>query len=167
MEAGGAGGHGHGRLDFIAVGGDQYTIGSETEGAVAAVDDVAVWMQHLKITLALNRHVEGVAGLHDIALAVLLLSGHHLDPGAEHQPGGQLGVLRRLGADLAQVLVDQIVEHRPVPFEAGGVDIGEVVRDHGHVGLLGIESGFGDPECGVHTRFLSSGDLSIHFQMLQ
>ncbi len=54
--------------------------------------------------------------------------------------------VRAVGADAAQVLVDQVLELRPPPLEAGRGHVGDVVGDHLDVGLLGLHPGAGDIE---------------------
>ena len=49
-------------------------------------------------------------------------------------------------AGLAHVLVQQVLEDRAVALEAGGVDVGEVVRNDRHARLLRIEAGLGNPQ---------------------
>jgi hypothetical protein len=43
-----------------------------------------------------------------------------------------------LAPGLAQVLVNQVLEHRVAALEAVGADVGEVVRDGVQLGLLGF-----------------------------
>jgi hypothetical protein len=57
-------------------------------------------------------------------------------------------------ADLADVLVQQVFEHRAAFLEAAGADVGEVVGRDGELGLLRVESGLGGPQCGIHTLLL-------------
>ena len=54
--------------------------------------------------------------------------------------------VRAVGADAAQVLVDQVLELGPPPLEAGRGHVGDVVGDHFDVGLLRLHPGAGDIE---------------------
>jgi hypothetical protein len=80
------------------------------------------------------------------ALGENALGRNRAHAGAQHQPGWNLRLLRRLGTRLAHGLVQQILEHRPRPLEAVGADVGQVVGNDVQVGLLGVEAGLGNPE---------------------
>ena len=88
-----------------------------------------------------------------------MFGGDRPHAGAEHQAGRDVGLLGRRGARLAQGLVEQILEHRALPLEAVGADVGKIVGDHVELGLLGIEAGLAYPEGADHRsgrRFATS-----------
>ena len=122
----------------------------DLEGAVAGIADGAVRHQDLEKAAALDGDIEGIVGLDQVALGMLFLGSDHPHTGTERQSGRQQVVLRCQAAGLADGLVDQILELRPVFLETGGVDVGQIIRDHGHPGLLRIQAGFGDPQCWIH-----------------
>ena len=142
------------RLQGIAVGHDHLAVGIELETAIAGITDVAIGHEDLEESASLDGEVERILGLHESALRKELFGRHRAHTHAQRQAGGQLRLLRRLGAGLADGLIDQILEDRPPLLEAGGTDVGQVVRDHGHAGLLGVEPGLGDPERLVHGLLL-------------
>src|SRR5690606_4972038 len=123
----------------------------DLERAVAGVGHVAVRQQHLEEAAPFDRDVERVVGLHEVALREQLLRRDRADARAEHEPGRQLRVLGRLRARLADVLVDQVLEHGAALLEAARVDVREVVRDDRYPRLLRIETGLGNPQCLVHV----------------
>ncbi len=96
--------------------------------------------------MPLDRHVEGVLGLHDTALGMQFLGCHGTDPGTERQAGRQLCVLAALAAGLAYILIQQILEQGARTLETGGIDIGQVVADDRQTILLGLETGLGNPK---------------------
>ena len=118
--------------------------------------DRSVGRQYLEETAPLDSQIEAVAGVHQITLGVQFLGGHGTHTGAQIEPGGKFGILRGAGADLAYVLVDQILERGAIALEAGGVDIGQIIGNDRHARLLRIQSGLCDPECRVHSLFLFS-----------
>ena len=72
------------------------------------------------------------------------------------RPDGRRVCSRGLAADLAQVLVHQVLEHGAAALEAVGADVGQVVRDDVQLGLLGFQAGLGDLE-GTHHGECSFG----------
>ena len=56
-----------------------------------------------------------------------------------------------MGADAHDVLVDQVLEHGPLAFEAGRVHVGDVVRNDLDIELLREHSSAGDAK-GTHGR---------------
>ena len=54
-------------------------------------------------------------------------------------------------------LVQEVLEDRLVPFEAGGVDVGQVVGNGGHVGVLRAQAGLADPKCWIHAAYSIPG----------
>jgi hypothetical protein len=136
--------HGDRRLQHVAAGRDQLAVGIGLQSAVAGVGLGTVRGQHLEVTRAVDHHVFRVAGLLGITLGVDALGGDGAHAGADLQAGRQLRLLRGLGAGLAHVLVQQVLEHGTRLLEAVGADVGEVVRDDVEVGLLRFEAGLGD-----------------------
>src|SRR3546814_18178058 len=53
---------------------------------------------------------------------------------------------RRPGTGLAYGLVHQVFEHGAAALEGTGVDVGQVIGNHIHIGLLRFQAGFGNPE---------------------
>src|SRR6185312_1439472 len=104
-----------------------------------------------------DRDVERVAGLLQVALREDPLGRHRPHAGADLQARRQVGLLRRVGARLAQRLVEEILEHRARALEAGRVDVGEVVGDDVDLRLLRVEAGLGNPEGTDHRKLLRGG----------
>jgi hypothetical protein len=121
------------------------------EGAVAGVRGGAVGHQHLEEAAAVDGHVASAFGLGEVALRVDALGGDHVHAGADLQARRQAGLVRRLAAALAQVLIDQVFEHRAAALEAGGAHVGQVVGDHVELRLLRVEAGLGDVEGANHV----------------
>jgi hypothetical protein len=114
------------------------------ERAVAGIGGRTVRHLHLEKTVAVDRHVLRVAGLLQVALRVQTFGRDLLHAGAELDARGHLGLLGRVGARLTHGLIKQIFEHGARALEAIGADVGEVVRDHVHLGLLRIHAGRSD-----------------------
>ena len=144
-DAGHVGRDGDGRLERRTVGGDQLSGCRQLEAAVTRVSDGAVGLGDLEKTIALYRQIEGVFGGDQAALGVGFFGGHDAHTGAQHQARGGLRVGTHLGAGLAQVLVEHVLEAGAVALEAGRVDVGQVVRDDRHARLLRIQAGLGNP----------------------
>ena len=108
-------------------------------------EDYAAMAEAAKKAIAVDRHVQAVVGLLQAALREGAAGGHGAHAQAQVQAGGQLVLLVVLRAHLAQVLVDQVFKHRVVALEAVGRDVGQVVRNHVQLGLLGGHAGFGNP----------------------
>ena len=51
-----------------------------------------------------------------------------------------------MGAGLAHVLIEQVLEHRVRTLVAHGTDVGQVVGDGVQLRLLRIQAGLGDPK---------------------
>jgi hypothetical protein len=54
-----------------------------------------------------------------------------------------------LRSGAAQILIDQILKFSPAPLEAGGRDIGDIVRNDFDIRLLGLHARRGDLQ-GTH-----------------
>ncbi|MNN11199.1 hypothetical protein D3C81_1241460 [compost metagenome] len=148
----GLGGHHHGRLQGIAVGGDDLSVGVQVETAVAAVADGAVRHQHLEEATAVHCQVQRVVGGLQAAGGEVLLRADNAHAGTQLQAGRQLAVLAGLRAGLAVDLVQQVLELRTVALEAGGGDVGQVVGNGGQVHVLGGQARLADPQCRKHCR---------------
>jgi hypothetical protein len=53
--------------------------------------------------------------------------------------------LGRLGPNLPNVLVQQILEFRAAPLESSRIDVGKIIRYDGHPRLLCIQPGLRNP----------------------
>ena len=73
------------------------------------------------------------------------LGRHRTHAGPDLQAGGQRGLLGGLRPRLTHGLIQQVFKYRPLAFEAVGADVRRVVGDHVHVGLLRVQTGFGNP----------------------
>jgi hypothetical protein len=73
------------------------------------------------------------------------LGRHRTYAGTNLQTGRQRGLLGRLSPGLTHGLVQQIFKHRTLAFKPVGTDVRQVVGDHVHIGLLRIQTGFGNP----------------------
>ena len=104
-DAGGAGGHGlKTALHGIAVAGDDAALRIRLERAVARVGERAVGHLHLKKAVALDRDVQVVAGLGQIALREQPFRGHRHRALADLQAGRQLVAAALLRAGFPRVL---------------------------------------------------------------
>src|SRR6266702_3208837 len=109
------------RLYRVALCGDDAALIVHLKGAVAGVLVGAVGHQDLEEAFARDRGVEIVAGLRQRALRHAAWRADGLDAAADVDTDGQDGALvGRLGADAADVLVDQVLERRSQLLEAGG-----------------------------------------------
>ena len=135
------------RRHGVAVGGDDRAVRRQAERAVARVGGFAGRQRDLEIAVALDRHVQRVGGLLQVALLVDAVDRRGLHAQPDLRAGRHDGaVVRTVGADAAQVLVDQVLELGPPPLEAGGGHVGDVVGNDFDVGLLGLHPGAGDIE---------------------
>ena len=138
-----AGGHAQGvargAQDKVAVGIDEVARRVDVQHAGLGVKDVAVVIHDLQKALAGNGHVQGVAR-----------GGHG---GLAHQQvhaGNGGAVAHRGGVDAAPVgggrggaadaLVVHIAEGGAAGFKAVGIDVGNVVADDVHAGLVGLHA---------------------------
>ena len=129
----------------MAAGCHQLSGSRHFEIAVAGVGQGAVGLQNLEVPLTSDRQIQRILGVDHVALDVELLGGHHAHTGSQHQAGGGLRGRRSLAARLTDVLVQQVIKDRAIPLEAGGVDVGQIVRDHVHTCLLRVQARLGDP----------------------
>ncbi len=142
-----------GRLDLVAARGDQAALGVDLEGAVAAVGEGAVRLQHLEEAAALDQHVQRVVrSVAPMPWVKFFSVATTRTPVPVDRPVGLSVFCGGRTAGLRDVLVQQVLEHGPAALEARGVDVGEVVRHDGHARLLRVQSGLGYPQC-FHGRF--------------
>ena len=106
----------------------------------------AIGHQNFEETPTLNRNVQRIVRLGQVALGEQPLSGHHSRTGTHLKTRGQDRVLRRLGADLTDILVEQVLKNSSTTLEAGGADIGQVVGYGRHLGLLCIQTRLRNPK---------------------
>src|SRR3712207_6676698 len=120
-----------------ALGGDDHALRRQAEGAVAGVGGLAGRELHLEVAVAADGEVEAVLGLLQVALLGDAVDRRRLHAEPDLRPRGQdRAVVRALRADAAEVLVEQVLELGPPALVAGGVQVGDVVRDDLDVGLL-------------------------------
>jgi hypothetical protein len=133
---------------------DERAVGVGPQRAVARVGGGAVGQLDLEEALSVDREVELVARLLQVALGEHARRGSRAHAGANLQPGRQLCLLRRVGACLAHVLVQQVLERNTRALEAVRADVGEVVGNHVELRLLRVEAGLADPEAANHELLL-------------
>ena len=80
-----------------------------------------------------------------VALGMIFFGRDDTSTGTNHQAGRCLCGLCGLPACLTNILIEQIFKHGTVAFEAGGIDVGQVIRDNAESGLLRIQTGLGYP----------------------
>ena len=141
-------------LQHVAVAGDDLAGGVELERAVAGVAGAAVGQLDLEEAVALDRDVEVVAGLLQVALAEVARRRRHARAQADLQPGRQLRLVAAGRAGLAQVLVHQVLEDHAAALVAVGADVGQVVGDGVQLELLAFHAGLGDPQRTIHAPVL-------------
>ncbi len=73
------------------------------------------------------------------------LRGDRTHAGTDLQPGRQRRLLGRLRARLADGLIQQIFKYRALTLKTIGADVCQVIGNHIHIGLLRVQTGFGDP----------------------
>jgi hypothetical protein len=133
------------RLQGIAIGRDDLPLVVLLERSVTGIGGGPVRQQHLKEACTVDRHVEAVAGLLQRSLGEDATGGHRCRPESDLQAIRNLGRLRRLGARLAQGLIEQIGEDATRLLEAVGADVRQIVGDDVYLHLLGVEAGTGCP----------------------
>ncbi|MNE17727.1 hypothetical protein D3C80_1107200 [compost metagenome] len=132
-------------MHLEAAGGHQLAVLISLERAVAGIGQGAVRHHHLEKALPLDGDVLAVVGLRQVALAVQTLGRHRPHAGTDLQSGRQRRLLGGLRPRLTHGLVQQIFEHCTLAFKTVSADVGQVVGDHVHIGLLRIQTGFGNP----------------------
>src|SRR5690606_10596100 len=135
-----------GRLHRVAAGRHDLAVLIDLQAAVTRVAKGAVGQLDFQKALALNGNIQAVAGVLQVALSVNAFGGNRAHTGTDLQTRGQLVGRTHLGAGLTQVLIHQLFEHGASALEAGGTDVGQVVRDHIEVQLLRFEAGLAYPE---------------------
>jgi hypothetical protein len=147
-------------MDRIALRGDQVAVGRAAEIARAGIAKRAARHGNLKKSVAVQRHVERAAGGLERALGLDPGGRLKADAGAQVQPGGIGRFGRGLLPGHPRVLIGQGGEIGAVALEPGGADVGEVVGDHPHPLVLGLEAGAGDVKGGTgHWQF--SGGVNL------
>ncbi|CNT60447.1 Uncharacterised protein [Salmonella enterica subsp. enterica serovar Bovismorbificans] len=121
------------------------TILIHLERAVAGIGRRTVRQHDLEKALPFNRHIFTVVGLRQVPLTVQALRGDRTHAGTDLQPGRQRRLLGRLRARLADGLIQQIFKYRALTLKTIGADVCQVIGNHIHIGLLRIQTGFGDP----------------------
>ena len=102
--------------------------------------------EDFKEATTLNGQIKRVACLHQVPLREQTLRRNDTSTRTDLKSRGQHGVLRGLRPRLSDVLIQQVLENGTAPLEAIGADVREVIRNSGHLGLLCIQSGFGNPQ---------------------
>ena len=150
------GGNGEAWTDGIAIVGNDLTIGIELKRTVARVRPGTVRQIDGKQALALDGKIERVVGRGQVALAGNAIDGSQPGAQADLHAGGNDGARFGRGrSDPAQVIVEEVLKLGPAPLERGRVHVGEVVRDHLDVLLLGEHSRRGDVERSHRMNVLS------------
>ena len=141
-QAGGVLRHRDGGLHRIARGGDDPPGIVHLEGAVAGILKGAVRHQDLEKSLAGDGEIEIVAGHRQRSLGHRSRRSDGLDAAADIDTHRQDGALiRGLGADPADMLVDQILEFGGLLLVTGGLQVRDVVGDDLDAEFLGRHSG--------------------------
>ncbi|MCY1174866.1 hypothetical protein D9M73_150810 [compost metagenome] len=115
------------------------------EAAITGIGDGAVGQQHLEEATAVDGHVQRLLGGLQAALGEDLLGAGDAHTGTQLQAGGQFAVLAGLATRLATDLIQQVLELGAITFETRGRDVRQVVGNGGQVGVLGGQTGFGNP----------------------
>ena len=121
----------------------------ELERAVARVGVAAVGHLHLEEALAVDREVERVAGLLQVALRVDALRGDRRTPVPTCRPVGSWVCCVEVAPGWRTVWYSRS-SNTARTLEAVGADVGEVVGDDVELRLLRIEAGLGNPEGTKH-----------------
>ncbi len=144
-----AGGH---AAALVGAGEDQFAVGVHGERPVAGVEGF-VFVLHHEEPVPADRHVQLAGGFEHVALGEGALGAG--DPGAQadlHAQRNRVPLPVR-GAGEPHLLVEQVFEVHPLPLEAGGPGVGEVVGDHVEFKLERMHAGAGTLEGAEgHTR---------------
>lgn len=116
---------------------------------------------HLEKAVALNCHVQRVAGILEIALGKELVHGCRPHAHADLDAHRQTVVAVGNGTGDLHGLVHQVFELGPAFFEARGVDVGQVVGNDVNVELLGHHAG------GARVQGTHHGKISSHLTGLR
>jgi hypothetical protein len=106
----------------------------------------------LKNPLALDGHVQFVAGLDVIPLAVDFLNVRKAAAHPQLNSGGDLTAAGGGGAGDLLGLVHEILKIAAALFEPGGVGVGQVVGDHVDAHLLGDHARGAGPQTSDHDQ---------------
>jgi hypothetical protein len=137
------GGNGDLGLQGHAGGGDDVAILVELELPGAGVCQFARRLQHLEEAVALDHHIERVAGLRKGSFGEDNLVRRGVRTQTELQPGGNQGLLPGGRAGRQHALIHQVLELRAAHFVADGVGVGQVIGDIVQVQLLGLHAAGG------------------------
>jgi len=142
-------GHGDVGLERIAARVDDGAVLVELERAGPGVEVAAVDVE-LEEALALDGHVEGVAGILHVALGEELVHRRRLDAHADLHAGGQPVAAHGLGTGHLEGLVHEVLELGPAFLEAHGVHVGQIVGHGVDLQLHGHHAGGRRPEGSHH-----------------
>ena len=119
------------------------TVAGETDGAVGALN--------LEEAIPLDRDVEFLAGLGELALRENLGGRRHPGAVADFGARGHEIATAGIGARSAGgFLIEQILKLDLAALEAGGVHVREVVRDRVEIELLRLHAGGSGVERQIH-----------------
>src|ERR1051326_2408344 len=134
-------------LHHVAVGGNDAALGIEIERAVAGVGERAVRHQDFEEAVALYREIERGAGRRQGALGHSPRRADGLDAQSQFDADRQdVALVRRLGADLAHVIVQQVLKLGALALVSGRTQVRDVVGDDLDGQRLGGHSGGGSVE---------------------
>jgi hypothetical protein len=106
----------------------------------------SIWHQDLKETSSLNSQVKRIICIHQIALRKQALGSNYSGTRAHLKTRWQDSVLRRLGSNLTDILIEQVLKNCPSTLEAVRSNVRQIIGDRCHLGLLGIEARFRNPQ---------------------
>ena len=118
--------------------------GGKREIPGSGIADAAARHFDLEIAIAIEREVKSIACRIKGALRHDLAGGLDRHAGTEVEPGCISRFARRPLAGNAGVLIGERRKVGTVALEAGGPDVGEVVRNDAHARILSLEPGAGD-----------------------
>src|SRR5579862_3349485 len=120
---------------------------AQLKGSGPRIGRTAVRHLDLEEAAALDSQVERIVGVDEIALPGDAIDGRRLDARADlNADRDKRSGIRRIRADIALVLIEQILEFGALRFEGRRVEIGDVIGDDLDIELLSKHPGRGDGE---------------------
>jgi hypothetical protein len=124
-----------------AVGSDNRAVGCEAECAVSGVPCGAVGQGDLEVALALNCHVQRIAGLGQRTLLMDRVNRRRFDAESDLRAGrNEASGVGTVRSDAPQILIHQVLKLGPLSLVSGGAQIGDVVGYDFDVRVLGLHA---------------------------
>ncbi|MNF80828.1 hypothetical protein D3C84_630810 [compost metagenome] len=117
---------------------------------IAGVSRRAIWHLNLQETFADNGDICLHPGGQRRTLGKQLLRAHNLDAGTNLQTIRALVFGIHLRASLELLLIEQVVEDRTIALESHRVDVGQVVGNRRHLGILCRQTRLTDKKGSLH-----------------